>query len=205
MENRTIAEVIAEIGAALDRIEAMVAELAGKKAAHEAEIAQEPAQAEAEPSWSEDMAFIAESAESAAQLLDEVSSSSFYNVLSIHKPFCAPESAKDALRTAMRRLADCREALARRVGGEQLSKIKPCDIELLYYQINVWGEQTEQSLLRRAEIAASSLRDVAAAARKGRKSRRARKDVAISFNVAVSSACDLRDYILGDEQKEAAA
>ena len=196
MENRTIAEVVAEIGAALDRIEAMVAELGGE--------AQETARAEAEPSRGEDMAFIAESAESAARLLDEASAS-LCDAPTAFKPFCAPSSAKDAMRAAVRRLADCREALARRVGRVRLDEIEPCDIELLRFRIDVWGAPTERSLLLSARIAASSLRDVAADARKGLKSRRARKGLAISFNAAVVCACRLRDYIIGDEQKEAAA
>ena len=189
-------EIVKDINARLDRIEAMLKEMRGE--------AQESAQEAAQPSWSEDMALIAESAEAAARLLDEASAL-FCNAPTAYKPFCAPASVKDAMRAAVRCLADCREALARRAGGERLDEIEPCDIELLYYQINVWGAPTEHSLLNSARIAASSLRGVAADARKGLKSRRARKGLAISFNAAVSSALRVRDYIIGDEQKEAAA
>ena len=188
----TAMEIVKDINARLDRIEAMLKEMRGE------------AQEAAQPSWSEDMALVAESAEAAARLLDEASAL-FCNAPTAYKPFCAPASIKDAMRAAVRCLSDCREALARRAGGERLDEIEPCDIELLHYQIDVWGAPTERSLLLSARIAASSLRDVAAGARKGLKSRRARKGLAISFNAAVVSACKLRDYIVGDEQKEAAA
>ena len=185
-------EIVKDINARLDHIEAMLKEMRGE------------AQEAAQPSWSEDMALIAESAEAAARLLDEASTL-FADSPTAFKPFCAPASVKDAMRAAVRCLSDCREALARRVGGERLDEIEPCDIELLSYRVDVWGAPTERSLLLRAMLATSSLRGIAADARKGLKSRRARKGLAISFNAALVGALTLRDYIIGDEQKEAAA
>lgn len=187
----TIDNIIADINARLDALEIAIEELTGKKIAHEAESKAEPAQAQPEPSWEDDMAFIAEKAELAAKALTRLANA-----------FAAGQFNETAANdTALSRHLAGRilPVVARRTSREVKGVEERLDLEQAAFSYKTFGVPSHERLQLIAEIARDCMSDMAETARAGARATgrlTTGRALAVNFNAAASEIAGLAEYLL---------